>query len=86
MSTIRVDIPDDVARLLDDVDLPRERAALELIVLELFRRRTLSTGRAARSLGMERLDFLRLASGLGIPVIDMSGEEWDAEMERMRGL
>lgn len=86
MATVHVDLPEDVARLLRDLDRPVERAALELIVLELYRRRSVSSGKAARLLGMDRFDFIRHASGLGIPFLDMTKEEWEAEVERIKTL
>lgn len=86
MGTVQVELPEDLARLLRDLDRPVERAALELTVLELYRRRAISSGRAAQSLGMDRFDFIRYASGLGIPFLDMTKEEWEAEVERIKTL
>jgi predicted HTH domain antitoxin len=86
MGNVRVELPEGVARLLHDSDLPVERAALELIVLELYRRRAVSSGKAARLLGMDRFDFIRHASDLGIPFLDMTKEEWEAEVERIKTL
>ena len=56
-----------------------QEAAREMIVLELYRRGTISSGKAAEVLGMPRLDFIRHASHLGIPYIDMTPDEWEAE-------
>lgn len=86
MATVHVDLPEEVARLLGDGDRPLERAALELIVPELYRRRSVPSGKAARLLGMDRFDFIRHASGLGIPFLDMTTEEWAAEVERIKEL
>lgn len=86
MATIPVDLPEDVARQLRDGERPVERAALELIVLELYRRRSVSSGKAARLLGMDRFDFIRHPSTLGIPFLDMTKEEWEAEAERIEEL
>lgn len=86
MATTHVELPEDVARLLQDGDRPAARAALELIVLELYRRRSVSSGKAARLLGMDRFDFIRHASGLGVPFLDMTKEEWEAEVERIEAL
>jgi predicted HTH domain antitoxin len=47
----------------------------ELAVLELYRRHLVSGGKAAELLGMERFEFIRYASRLGIPFMDMSPEE-----------
>ena len=56
-----------------------QEAAREMIVLELYRRGPVSDGKAAELLGMPRLEFIRHASRLGIPHIDMTPDEWDAE-------
>ena len=38
-----------------------------------------SSGKAAELLGVPRLDFIRHASGLGIPLFEMTPDEWEAE-------
>ena len=58
----------------------------ELVVLELYRQRHVSSGKAAELLDMERFEFVRHASRLGIPFIDMSAEELEAEMAQLRNL
>jgi predicted HTH domain antitoxin len=55
-----------------------------MIVLELYRRRTISSGKAAELLGMGRADFIAYASRLGIPFFDMTDQEWEAEVARIR--
>ena len=50
-----------------------------MIVLELYRRGSISSGKAAELLAMPRLDFIRHASRLRIPHIDMTPDEWEAE-------
>lgn len=52
----------------------------ELVVLELYRQRHISGGKAAELLGMERFEFIRYASRLGIPFIDMSPDELAEEV------
>ncbi len=82
MSTIRLDVHDDLVTLLREAkpDTTPEGAALEAIVLELYRRRIMSSGKAAELLMMPRVDFIVYASRLGIPYIDMTEEEWEQEM------
>ena len=53
----------------------------ELSVLELYRRKDISSGKAAELLGMERFEFVRYASRLGIPFFDMSKEELEKDLE-----
>ncbi len=80
---VTVQIEDDLAMFLRESDEPIERTARELMVMELYRRATISRGKAAELLGMPLLDFLKLASSLGIPYIDMTKEEWDEERTRI---
>jgi len=79
MSTVKIDLEEGLAALLHQTNRPIQEAAREMIVLELYRRGTISSGKAAELLGMQRLEFIRHASGLGIPHIDMTPDEWEAE-------
>jgi predicted HTH domain antitoxin len=79
MSTVKVDLDEAVATLLHQTNQPVQEAAREMILLELYRRGTISSGKAAELLGMPRLDFIRYASQLGISFIDMTADEWEAE-------
>lgn len=83
MSTVTLELDDDLVAILREQDQPVERAARELMVLELYRRGAISSGKAALLLGMPRLDFIRHASSLGIPYFQMTDEEWDAELRRI---
>ena len=50
MSTISIALEEDMVALLRQSNQPVERAARELIVLELYRRGTISSGKAAQLL------------------------------------
>lgn len=67
----------NVLRPLSDRSL--DSFVKELAVVELYRRHVISGGKAAHLLGMERFEFIRYASRLGIPFLDMSAEEMAAE-------
>ena len=86
MSSVTMELDGELAALLRAQGQPVERAARELMVLELYRRGTVSSGKAAQLLGMDRFDFIRHASALGIPFIDMTEEEWAAEVRLVRSL
>ena len=79
MSTIKIDLDEGLAALLDQTNQTVQEVAREMIVLELYRRGSISSGKAAELLAMPRLEFIRHASRLGIPHIDMTPEEWEAE-------
>lgn len=80
MSEIRVRIDDQLLSLLGDSPEEIERHALEMIVLELYRRRTVSAGRAAEVLGMDQLAFIRWAGEIGIPYFDLTSDELREEL------
>ena len=80
MSGVHLELDEDLVTLLKELDQPVELAAREFIVLELYRRKTITSGKAATLLGMERFDFIRYPSELGIPFFDMSEADWEAEL------
>jgi len=61
-----------------------EDKVTEYLVLELYRRREISSGRAAELLGMQRLEFIRYASRLGIPYLDLDERELQEEISLAR--
>lgn len=79
MSTISFDLEDDVTALLQATNQPVHHAAREFIILELYRRGTISSGKAAELLSMARWEFVRYASRLGISFFDMTEDEWQLE-------
>jgi predicted HTH domain antitoxin len=84
MDDVNLDLDDDLVEALRQVGQPVNAAAREFIVLELYRRALISAGKAAQLLGMDRLAFIRYSGDLGIPYFRMSGEEWEAEVQRIR--
>ena len=78
-STVRIDIGEPLAALLHQTNQPVQQAGREMIVLELYRRGTISSGKAAELLGISRLGFIQHASRLGIPYLEMTEDEWSAE-------
>jgi predicted HTH domain antitoxin len=79
MSSVKIEIEEPLAGILHRTNQPVEEAGREMIVLELYRRGTISSGKAAEILGMSRIEFIKHASRLGIPYIDMTEDEWAAE-------
>jgi predicted HTH domain antitoxin len=81
---VTVQLDDELAELLQDDHEPVERIAREMIVFELHRRGAVSRGRAAELLGIPLSEFIKHATGLGLPYIDMTDEEWASEMAIIR--
>lgn len=86
MSTISLDLEEDLAALLQAANQPIEQTARELIVLELYRRGAISSGKAAQLLDVPRWEFVRYASRLGIAFFDMTDDEWQAERQQADAL
>jgi hypothetical protein len=84
MSQIQITVDESVTALLGDSPEQIERAALEIIVLDLFRRHVISGGRAAEILNLDLLTFIRWSGSLGIPYLDMTPEEWQEELRVIR--
>lgn len=85
MSTVTIDLDESLATLLHQTNRPVQLAASEMIVLELYRRGAISSGKAGELLKMSRMDFIRYASELGIPNIDMTADEWEREKAAVAG-
>jgi predicted HTH domain antitoxin len=71
----------DILDLLGDSPEQIERNVLETLVLDLYRQRKLSIGRSAKLLGMDQLSFIRWSGSRGVPVFDMTTEEWERERQ-----
>jgi len=82
MSVVRLDLEEDLVVLLHQLNQPVQRTVRELIVLELYRRGIISSGKAAELLEMSRWEFIHHASYLGIPYFAMTEDEWAAERTR----
>ena len=79
MNTVSIALEEDLVALLQGLNQPVQQAAREFIVLELYRRGTISSGKAAQLLDMPRWEFVPHASRLGIAFFDLTENEWVAE-------
>jgi predicted HTH domain antitoxin len=77
---LKLEIEEDLASLLRALRWPLDEAVRELVVLELYRRGTISSGKAAGLLRMSRPAFIRYASELGIPYYEMTRDERASEI------
>jgi predicted HTH domain antitoxin len=76
MRTVVLD--DELAALLER-EKPLDQAARETLVMDLFRRGKVSTGKACELLGLDRISFARRAAELDIAYFQMTKEDWEAE-------
>lgn len=86
MSVIQLELKDELAAVLQGLNRPLTQTVVELVVLELYRRGAVSSGKAAELVGMSRWEFIRHASRLGIPYFEMTEEEWEAERRQAEAL
>jgi predicted HTH domain antitoxin len=84
MATIEID--DDLLAVLPGAQPGPAAQLRELAVLELYRRRVISSGRAAELLDMKRDELIRYASRLGIPYLELDDVELGREIESGRTL
>jgi len=82
MNAITLNLEDELTALLHGLNQPAPQAIREMVVLELYRRGILSSGKAAQLLQMTRWEFVRYASRMGIAFFDMSADEWQSEREQ----
>lgn len=59
-------------------------ALLRSYIMALYRRDTISTGKAASLLGVHRLTFIRMLADEGIPYLDYTSDEFAEEIEAVR--
>ncbi|MGH2588445.1 MAG: UPF0175 family protein [Dehalococcoidia bacterium] len=83
MATVQLELGEDIIEVLRRLDQPVPQAARELMVLELYRRGAISSGKAAQLLAMSRVAFIQHAGRLGIPFFTMTDDEWDTELREI---
>jgi len=86
MSSLSVELDPELVTLLEGLERPIQESARELIVLELYRRGAVSSGKAAELLGVPRQSFLDLASRLGVPYFRLTEAELEQEVRSSESL
>ena len=84
MSTVQLELGEELLELLKSLDRPVQQSARELIILELYRQGRISAGKACELLGLSRPDFLQLAARAGVPYFEMTDPEWNDEISESR--
>lgn len=77
---VMVNVPRE---LLAEVGLSAQAASTEILrafILSLYRRDRISSGKAARLLGIHRLAYIRVLAEEKIPYLDYTPEELEAEI------
>jgi len=77
---VKLQIELDVAEEAVDRRQLEEHLRKEAI-LELFSERRIPAGKAARELGLARLEFMELLQQRGIPYVDYTFEDWQKDVQ-----
>jgi len=85
MSEVTCALPLELMALLRELGEPAPMVK-ECVVIELYRRGLLSSGKAAALLGMNRVAFIHYTGRLGIPFVRMTGDEWEEEARHVQEL
>ncbi len=78
--SVELELPDELAAVLNDEEM--EALAKEALVMELLREHRVSQGKAAEILGIGRHDLFTLMTKYHVPVIDLTPEELNAELNQ----
>jgi predicted HTH domain antitoxin len=85
VSEVTCDLPPELMAVLRELGEPAPMVK-ECVVIELYRRGLLSSGKAAEVLGMNRVAFIQYTGRLGIPFFRMTGDEWEEETRHAQEL
>jgi predicted HTH domain antitoxin len=80
MTTVTVELEDELADYLQQLGRPVGRTLRELVVLDLYREGDLSADRAAQLLAMPLHEFIPYAGKLGIAFTRVTADELDAQV------
>ena len=70
-----INVPDSLPDALQETPAEFEREARMAMAVKLFERKRISSGIAARLVGMERVEFLLELRRYGVPMIDLDEAE-----------
>ena len=82
METITLSIPTEILPKVAKRKKDIPARVFEYLVLELYRLGEISSGKAGQLLDMERFEFVRFASRLDIPFIDMDKGELKEDLKQ----
>ena len=85
MSEVICDLPPELMAVLRELGEPAPMVK-ECVVIELYRRGLLSSGKGAELLGMNRVAFIHYTGRLGIPFFRMTKDEWEEEARHVQEL
>ncbi len=78
--SVNLQLPRDLLAALDIPEAQLEARILELVALELFRQKRISTGKGAELLGISKWEFIQLLAQHNISYFTESPDELAAEV------
>jgi len=85
-SYIQIQVSSEMKQLFAVEDKEMELVQKALMLYPMIKNQTISHGRAAAMLGMNKLDLIYLYSSYGIPYIDMEAEELQEDVDSLMTL
>ena len=83
MKTLKLEVPDEVVKLLGSVDAATKEAK-EALVLDLVRRGKISRGKAAELLELSLWDLPYLLAQYSLPWFDYTREELEVDLKHLQ--
>jgi predicted HTH domain antitoxin len=85
MSTVQVELAEELLTVADIQDSLPSQSAAKLIALELFREHRISLGKAAELTGVSVEEFMAFSAEREVP-LHYTIEDWETDQSTARGL
>lgn len=86
MQSVSITIPDTMVEYTTVQNENEELMRNAMILFPYIQNETISHGKAAQILGINKLDLIALYSTLGIPYLDQTKEELESDIAVLRNL
>ena len=84
LATIQITVPKDMVSLLETADGSDGMERIAMILYPYIKDLTISHGRAAEILGVNKIDLIEFYCRMGLPYLDLTPEEIDEELTAYR--
>lgn len=86
MAKVEIDIPQEMSEFTVKLSPSMQLLRNAMILYPYIQNCTISNGRAAEILGISKIDLIALYSKIGLDYLDMSDEEFEAEIQTAKEL
>lgn len=84
MKRIEINVPETLVDYMGLDDINSEKMRNAMIVYPYVKNGTISYGKAAELLGLNKLELIRLYGSIGLPYFDETPEELEEELAMMK--